>query len=310
MQSNAVLVTSITSFLGFLINSTVLFLVLSRGRKKYHYLFAGFLFVCAMWDLGIFLAMIRNSYANELVIYGYVIFWPCVFLPALVYHFTGAYLKQPRKKSTIFIWVYCIIGFVLGVSGLGGKIVGVYNYSWGNIFQPDSVLLNTLLASLPFYYIFIWASCWFLLRARQRETSPLTRRHLLYILISFFVISLAMVKTIILFGIDNRYVMPTGMLFNDISGGLIGIAIIKYQLFDITVIIKKTTIYSILLALIIFVFSFSEHMLATYVGQIFGEHSIFIHLISIGAVIAVLMPVRQRVERTIERLFARRTVEF
>ena len=68
MQSNAVLVTSITSFLGFLINGTVLFLVLSRGRKKYHYLFAGFLFVCAMWDIGIFLAILRNSYVNELPI--------------------------------------------------------------------------------------------------------------------------------------------------------------------------------------------------------------------------------------------------
>jgi len=78
---------------------------------------------------------------------------------------------------------------------------------------------------------------------------------MLYILISFFVISLAMVKTIVLFGIDNGYVMPIAMLLNDISGGLIGIAIIKYQLFDITIIIKKTTIYSTFVAIIIFVFS-------------------------------------------------------
>ena len=104
--------------------------------------------------------------------------------------------------------------------------------------------------------------------------------------------------------------MPTCMLLNDIAAGLIGIAIIKYQLFDITVIIKRTTIYSALVAIVIFVFSFSEHMLATYVGQIFGEQSMYIHLISIAAVIGVVMPVRQRVERGIERFFARRTVEF
>ena len=51
-------------------------------------------------------------------------------------------------------------------------------------------------------------------------------------------------------------------------------------------------------------------MLATYVGEIFAEHSIFIHLISIAVVIAVLMPVRQRVERAIEGIFARKKVEF
>ena len=94
-----------------------------------------------------------------------------------------------------------------------------------------------------------------------------------------------------------------------VFGALIGIAIVKERLLDITVIIKKTTIYSILLALIIFIFSFSEHMLATYVGGLFGEHSVFIHLISIAVVIAVLMPVRQRIERSIEHFFARKKVE-
>jgi hypothetical protein len=132
-MSTTVLVTSITSFIGFLLNSTVLFLVLSRGRKKYHYLFAGFLFICALWDLGIFLSMIRNSHVNELAIYGNVIWQPCTFMFAIIYHFTCAYLNQPRKKRTIFIWAVSSIAFIGGVTGLSGKIVGVYNYSWGNI---------------------------------------------------------------------------------------------------------------------------------------------------------------------------------
>ncbi len=100
------------------------------------------------------------------------------------------------------------------------------------------------------------------------------------------------------------------MLLNDIAASLIGIAIIKHGLFDITFIIKKTTVYSILLAIIIFIFSLSEHMLATYVGKIFGEQSRYIHIISIAVVIAVIMPVRQRVERGIEHFFARKKVEF
>jgi len=104
--------------------------------------------------------------------------------------------------------------------------------------------------------------------------------------------------------------MPTCMLLNDIAAALIGIAIIKYQLFDITVIIKKTTVYSVLVALIIFIFSFSEHMLATYVGDIFGEQPMFIHLTSIAVVVGVLMPARQKLERSIERLFARKKLEF
>ena len=51
-------------------------------------------------------------------------------------------------------------------------------------------------------------------------------------------------------------------------------------------------------------------MLATYVGVFFGGHSIFIHIISIAVAIAILMPVRQKIERAIERFFAKKTVEF
>jgi hypothetical protein len=309
-MSTTVLVTSVTSFLGFLLNSTVLFLVLSRGRQKYQYLFAGFLFICALWDLGIFLSMIRNTHVNELPIYGYIIWWPCIFMFALIYHFTCAYLNQPRKKRTILIWVASTVLFILGVSGLSGKIVGVYNYSWGNIYRPDSQLLMGNLIGLPFAYYFGLSALWYLFRAYKQESSLLRKRHILYILISFGIIHLAVSKLAILYNIDNGFWMPTCMLLNDMAASLIGIAIIKHGLFDITVVIKKTTVYSALVALVIFVFSLSEHLLSTYIGHLLGEQSFYIHLISIAAVVGTLMPVRQRLERGIEGFFAKKTVEF
>src|SRR4030043_101332 len=185
MPSTTVLVTAVTSFLGFLINSFVPFFVLSRGRKKYPFLFAGFLIILAIWDFGVFLTMIRNSFVNELPIYGYVISLPCVFLPALIYHFTCSYLNQPRKKSTIFIWVYCIIGFILNVSGLGGGFEGVYNYDWGNLFRPSSTSLLATASWLLLFYIFVWLSCWFLFRAYRRESSPIAPRPSLFLLFLF-----------------------------------------------------------------------------------------------------------------------------
>jgi len=124
------------------------------------------------------------------------------------------------------------------------------------------------------------------------------------------VISLANVKLAVLYNVDNRYVMPTGMLLIDIFGALIGVAIIKHRLFDITLIVKKGTVYSLLVALIIFVFSCSEHLLSKYLGDLLGEQPIYIHLISIATVVGVLMPVRQRLERAIEGFFATRKVKF
>jgi len=310
MASTTVIVTSIASFLGFLLNSGVMALVLYRGRKRHHYLFAAILFICAIWDLGIFLTMIRNSYADELVIYGYVVFYPCLFLSPLIFHFTGAYLNQLREKTTIILYVMSLLSTVLIATGILGRIDGVYTYSWGQIFRPNASLRVGILVSLPVILLPLLASCRFLYQAYKQETSLLPRRHLLYILISFIMISLASVKLAVLFDVDVPFLLPAGMLFNDIFATVIGIAIIKDRLFDITLIIKKGVIYSGLAAIIIFIFSFSEHMLATYLGHLFGEHSQIIHFLSIALVIVVLMPVKHRLERGIEGFFAKRQLEF
>jgi hypothetical protein len=229
---------------------------------------------------------------------------------AVIYHFTCSYLNQPRKKRTIFIWTISTILFILGVSGLSGKIVGVYNYSWGNIYRPDSQLLIGNLVLGPMFYYFGISALLYLFRAYRRETSPLKKRHILYIFISLLIVHLATTKIAILYNIDIPWLMPTCMLLNDIAAALIGIAIIMHRLFDITVIVKKGTIYSILVALIIFIFSCSEHLLSKYLGDLLGEQPIYIHLISIAAVVGILMPVRQRLERGIGGVFAKKKLEF
>jgi len=91
------------------------------------------------------------------------------------------------------------------------------------------------------------------------------------------IIHLATSKIAILYGIDNGYLMPICMLLNDIAAALIGIAIIKYRLFDITVVIKRQPYIHIGSTYRIYL-SLSEHLLATYVGNIFGEQSIYITL--------------------------------
>ncbi len=111
-------------------------------------------------------------------------------------------------------------------------------------------------------------------------------------------------------GIDISYVLPLGMLLNDVFATIIGLAIIKDRLFDITVIIKKGTLFSILAAILIFVYSFMEHILVTFVGEKIGENSTALHLIAVAVGIAVLMPVKNRIERGVEGYFAHRKLEF
>ena len=308
MLSPIVILTAVESFFGFLLTSTILYLVLSRGRKVYHYLFAAFLLICAIWDLGIFLTMIRNERVEELDLIGRIAIMPCVFIPALIFHFSNVYTGRSIRWAIALVWGLTGVSLALILAGVLYRIEGVYTYDWGNIFRVVPTVFDPMI--FVFWFGINLSACWLLFKSAKSATGRLQRRHYLYIIAGFLAVTFAVVKALVTMGVDVSFLLPLGMFLNDIFATVIGLAIIKDRLFDITVIIKKGTVYSVLAGLLIFVYSFSEHMIITYVGETFSEHSNLAHLISIAVGIAVLIPVKNRLERAIEGYFAQKKLEF
>jgi hypothetical protein len=308
MASPILTLTAVESGLGFLLTGAILYLVLSRGRKAYHYLFAAFLLLCAIWDLGVFLLMIRNQHVDELELIGRVIWLVCAFIPVLIFHFACRYTGRPLRWAIALGWGITGVLFLLTFAGLYGRIEGVYTYSWGSIFRSAPSVLDPLAVVL--WLVLNLSACWLLFKATRRATSVLERRHHLYILAGLLAITFAVVKVGVVMGVNIPILLPLGMLLVDAFNAIIGTAIIKDRLFDITLIIKKSALYSVLAGLLIFIYSFLEHLFVTYLGETIGESSATLHLISIAVGIAVLMPVKNRLERVIGGYFADRKLQF
>jgi hypothetical protein len=308
MYSSILTITAIESGFGFLLTSTVLYLVITHGKKTYHYLFAAILLICAIWDLGVFLLMIRNEHVEELAILGRFAIYPCTFLPALIFHFANLYTGRPVKWAVALVWGLTGLFLVLIIAGVYYKIEGTYTYDWGNIFKVVPSVFDPM--TFIFWFGVNLSACWLLFKGYKKAISPLERRHYIYIISGFVTITFTAVKALVTLGINLPILLPLGMLLSDIFASIIGLAIIKDRLLDITVIVKKSTLYSLLAGLLIFIYSFSEHILVTYIGETVGEHSIVLHLISIAIAIAILMPVKNRLEGTIERYFAHKILEF
>ena len=312
------MVTAFVSLIGFAIDVLVILVLLSRGRRRHHTLFSFLLLTSAFFDLGIFLTMIRNNFPDEIILYQNIFGIALTFFPAFIYHFTTTYLNQPRKKTTIALYSYGIVTFIASITGITKAYSGVHHYSWGNIGKWEPLLYGvpSPLANIGsiiwtvMYHLSILFSCWLLVKARKNETSPVTRRHIEYIIVSFVIFSLASVKTILFFGIDVPFILPLGMLLCFSVGAVIGVAIVKDRLFDITVLVRKGTIYSVLTALIIFIFDFTQHLAATFFEGLVGEHSGYIRYIPIAVVIIAFMPLKQRLEHTIGAIFVRKKIEF
>jgi len=308
MSSPVVIITAVESAFGLLLNGTNFYLVLSRGRRAYHYLFAALLSTYFIWDLCIFLSMIRNEHINELPIYGYITIIPGAIIQTLIYHFTVAYLQKPIKWSIALVWIVSILVVVLIPLGVLYRINGVHSYSWGNIFAVEGSPFDFTVFAM--WFGMILPACWFLYRHSKTCRSVLERRHARYIAAGFLVTAFAVVKVLVVMGIDAPLLLPLGMFLVDVFAVIIGLAIIKEKLFDVTVIIKKGTLYSLLAAILLFVFSFSEHVLITYFGKLIGGHSEIIHLLSIAVGIAVLMPFKHRIEHAVAKYFSQKKLEF
>lgn len=308
MASPVVIITAIESGFGFLLTSTILYLVLSRGRKAYHYFFSAFLLVCAIWDLGVFFLMIRNAHLEELDIIGRIAILPCTFIPALIFHFANLYTTRPVKWAVALVWGLTGIIWIPIIMGIAYKIEGVFEYDWGNIFRVAPGIFDPLV--FVFWFGVNLSACWLLYKASKRTATHLERRHFGYIIAGLLVLTLAIMKAFVTMGIDAAFLLPLGMFLVDIFNAIIGLAIIKDRLFDITVIIKKGTLFSILAGLLVFIYSLSEHLFITYIGERIGENSTLIHFISVAVGIAILIPVKKRIERALEGYFVQRKLEF
>lgn len=270
-----------------------------RTRKKENFIFFMLAITQAVWALSA--PLLFNACGNDkmVIFIDRVIVYPfSIFMPILIYHFTVEFCNAKRRWNRYLLrFGYIFSFFLLSISQSDYFINDVYYYKWG-CHTKAQIGHHLYLALITVYVIFsIYILFRFLLNKKE---DTLKRTQSIYILIGFFVFSLASFGLLWPYGFG---VYPAFYLALPIFILIITYAITRYRLMDIRVIFRQSTVYllsvSILLSLIFLVI-----LSAAYVNNIEIHWSIVIYAFFAAAfLLAIFDRMKEFIRRLVNKYF-------
>ncbi len=171
-----------------------------------------------------------------------------VFIPTFFYHFTVSFVnrEKEKRKAIFFNYLSGVIFFIL-LHFTDLIINGVHEYFWGYQTNVNSSRIHDLfIILLILTFLLGFKELVIVFKHLQKGTKE--RNRLKYVLLSYIIAIVAALDFIPNYGIEFY---PIGSVFIVSWISLLAYSIVKHQLMDITVAIKKTVAYSLVLLLLI-----------------------------------------------------------
>jgi two-component system, NtrC family, sensor kinase len=292
--------TLLTACLSLLLG---LFILSKNSQSPLNRTFAVWCFLTTYWQ-GIWTVLfnIHNlQVADRLARLGYS---GIIFIPIVFFHFVVTFTNNERKRKVSYFF-YILGGiFTISVWTTDTFVSGVYTYYWG--FYPRVGLLHVFFVGT--LCVMVLTGLYLLNDYRQKVAGqPMRVNQTTYIFVSTVIYSLAAVDFLTNYGIE---LYPMGFIFTNIHAGIIAYAIIQYRLLDISVFIKKSLTYALLLLLL---------LIPCYIVMIWGQKLVFGNINYYFSVFALLLfiivgfvfpKLRFETEEALERVLFRKRYDY
>ena len=259
--------------------------------------FAAYLGAMAFWQFAALMVSISRS--DDMALFWYRLMTVglsgnFIFLAM----FVDAYLGIGKKSSLPYVGWGTLL-FLLATSATGLIIRTVATSPTTGLHVPEFGILVPLLALVVFS--FLGLAIFNLIKAYRRTQSIVQRNRLRYLMISAGVGALGLFSNV--FPLLQAY--PVDVFANVISALLIAYAILRHQLLDISLMVRKGLLYSIP-TLVVGAGYFLIISLAISIFHTVSGTSLFVLSLAVAMLAAlVVQPLRDRIQHWIDRFFFR-----
>ena len=273
-------------------------------------------------------AVSTSSFASQYAIYALLVrpgsvpageaaAWVCSWLLPVIIGLQVSYLAlfpAGRLPGRCWRWlVWLTVAFVCAGASLAAFSPGAYLGSLGPIRNPlgiegfTEVYEAVLYTGAPLLFVSVTASIF----VRLRRAVGIERQQLKWFAYGAAMFAAGTILNVITlatepprwFELTNQVVFATLGTAVPIS---IGIAILRYKLFDVDVLINRTLVYGILTVALSLVYFGSVGILQYVFRALTGQGSQLVIVASTLAIAALFNPLRRRVQAFVDRRFYRR----
>ncbi len=264
------------------------------------------IFHWASVGLGIVIVLTAGYYNVQPIGYGHFsrIIWLLAysFTPVLFIHFTSSFSKKKVKGIKYILWIFYISAFINTVilaylfldATIGENINSLKNYVafFNLIFRFFLITCIVIAISICVY-------------AYRSAGEIEERKRLQWLLLGFFIgpFSFVIFWVIPIYLIGHTLIPESLILiFLTAIPFTFSIAIIKYHLMNINLIVRRSVLYTIILSAIIITYAGISSAITLFVSDI---NPAFPSVLTVLAVVALLQPVKQGIQKFVDKKFFR-----
>ncbi len=288
------------SLVALLCYATLVGLVIRRGlRIRVHQLFAFYLGTMLVWQLTYIMVSLSDTASAALVWYRsvsavitgqFIVFF--FFARALVR------VRERRRAGFLGFLVWAATVFLL-LTDRGYFIANIHRHPATGLFVPD---FGPLVIPLVFAtYTFLGLGITALVRGYQHASSGMERNRFRYLLLSVVISLMGTMANLI----PSLVGYPIDVVANIISALLLSYAILRYQLLDISLVVRRGLAYSALTVTIAVVYVLSILLFERLFRGILGVGAFVVPLVLAMLAAMLVQPWREKAELWVDRLLFR-----